>query len=206
MPPLLTPASKLNRDSDTSQADVLSLWNGRGLSADDPAVCIARVRSGSEGMLETFCAMMNVATVTFREAVCRWRRNGDGREFREVTHRTVFTGNVFIGDGEKGRDAFAIFRKRFGGRFAYSRQDVRVAQQPRLRDDLIRIAYIFNNIGAGEPRQIRPGTRARVISGPMMGFEGIIVHEASGGRFMIPLDFFGQLIPTEVPIENLEAI
>lgn len=191
----------------TSQAEVLALWNGSGACADDPAVSIARVRSGAEGMLESFCAAMNVGTLTVRYERVQYSKRADGTRRRDVQLRPLFGGHVFVGSGDRGRDAFSEFRKRFGVRSAYTRQDVRLAQQARLRDDLLKVTKIIDgHLCGGGLIALRPGVRVRVTRGYLMGEEGVIIREASGGRFVIPVEYFGRCVPAEVPVEDLEPL
>jgi hypothetical protein len=205
---LASPATSSRLAEVTGPADVLALWpEDKDAWKDNPPVAIARVRTGREGWLEDFCEAISIPTLTVRYSTVRYYTRGNGARIRDVAVRPLFLGTVFVGGGDAGRDAYSLFRKRFGWEVAYTRQDVSTSQQPRLMADLLKVARIVAaDLVPGDARCIRPGVRCRVIRGTFMGIEGTIVSEKSGGRFVIPIEILGTVCPTEIPIEDLELI
>ena len=83
-----------------------------------------------------------------------------------------------------------------------------VADQERLMKELIRIEKaLFNKLAIDSYPQLPVGTRCRVISGPMLGSEGVIIERVdTNARMVLEVTVLGQGVLVEIDADLLEAM
>jgi len=84
---------------------------------------------------------------------------------------------------------------------------IEVKDQQKLLDELIQIEQALR---AGAPltphKYIEVGQWCRVIAGPLMGLEGIVVKAKNITRLVLQVDMLGQAASVEVDIDVIETI
>jgi transcriptional antiterminator RfaH len=108
----------------------------------------------------------------------RWRARG-----RVLTsHTPLFAGYVFL-LADSGERTAALGTRRVV-------RELRVLDQDRLWAE---IRQVYQLIASGMPVTpeglLGPGTRVEIRSGPLTGLKGVILRTASGGRFVVQVDF-----------------
>lgn len=200
------PAPSESLPSIPTVGEVALLWPADETTwRSDPPVAVARVQSGMEGRLEQFLAAHEVIGVCLRYYSHQFANAAGMRRERRTTVKPLFVGTVFVGGGDRGRDAYSHFRKRFGWRHCYGRLDVSPASQFGLRRDLLAAARLVNaGLVDREARCIRPGIKCRVIRGGMMGMVGKYVRREGGDRFVLCVQTIGGEVEAAIPLGDLE--
>ncbi|MHC4587373.1 MAG: KOW motif-containing protein, partial [Planctomycetota bacterium] len=53
---------------------------------------------------------------------------------------------------------------------------------------------------------IKKGQRCRVIAGPLMGLEGIVVRSNNAVRLVLQIDMLGQAASVEIDVDMIEVL
>ncbi|GAF73581.1 unnamed protein product, partial [marine sediment metagenome] len=84
---------------------------------------------------------------------------------------------------------------------------IEVINQETLLDELVQIDQALR---AGAPltphKYIKTGQRCRVISGPLIGMEGIVVRSKNAIRLVLQIDMLGQAASVEIDIDMIEVL
>ena len=84
---------------------------------------------------------------------------------------------------------------------------IEVKNQPQLVDELAQIERVLRT---GEPitphKYLKKGQKCRVIAGPLMGLQGIIVTLKGQTRLVLQVDMLGQAASVEIEIDMIEPI
>ncbi len=123
----------------------------------------------------------------------RWRQ----RTIRSLM--PLFTGYIFFCGDEDAR-LEALKTNRVAGL-------IPVKDPDGLVRDLLPIERVLRE---GQPLQPHPyltkGRRCRVIAGPLMGLEGIIVREPQRTRLVLQVEMLGQATSVEVDVDLVEPL
>ena len=84
---------------------------------------------------------------------------------------------------------------------------IEVNDQQRFLDELVQIDQALR---AGAPltphKYIKKGQRCRVIAGPLIGMEGIVVRGKNAIRLVLQIDMLGQAASVEIDIDMIEVL
>jgi len=84
---------------------------------------------------------------------------------------------------------------------------IEVKDQEKLLDELLQIEYALR---AGAPltpyKYIKAEQRCRVIAGPLLGLEGIVVTVKNTTRLVLQIDMLGQAASVEIDIDMIEPV
>ena len=84
---------------------------------------------------------------------------------------------------------------------------IEVKNQQQLVDELVQIEHVLRS---GEPltphKYLKKGQKCRVIAGPLMGVQGIIISLRGQTRLVLQVDMLGQAASVEVEIDMIEPI
>lgn len=84
---------------------------------------------------------------------------------------------------------------------------IEVIDQQKLLGELMQIERVLQ---AGEPivphRYIKVGQKCRVIAGPLMGLQGIVVTTKGTTRLVLQVDMLGQAASVEIDIDMIELV
>jgi transcription antitermination factor NusG len=84
---------------------------------------------------------------------------------------------------------------------------IEVKNQQQLIDELVQIEQALR---AGAPltpyKYVKAGQRCRVIAGPLMGLEGIIIKTKGTTRLVLQINMLGQAASVEIDIDIVEII
>ena len=84
---------------------------------------------------------------------------------------------------------------------------IEVHDQQTLLDELVQIAHALRT---GAPlvshKYIKAGERCRVIAGPLIGLEGIVVTTRGATRLVLQVDMLGQAASVEIDIDMIEVL
>lgn len=84
---------------------------------------------------------------------------------------------------------------------------IKVKDQQKLLDELLQIEQALR---AGAPltpyKYLKAGQRCRVIAGPLLGLEGIVVKTPKATRLVLQVDMLGQAASVEVDIDMIETV
>jgi transcriptional antiterminator RfaH len=84
---------------------------------------------------------------------------------------------------------------------------IKVKDQQKLIKELVQIDQALR---AGAPlvphKYIKAGQRCRVIAGPLIGLEGIVVKTKSATRLVLQIDILGQAASVEIDIDMIEVL
>ena len=124
---------------------------------------------------------------------------------RRRSHRTIrsllplFTGYLFF-CGEENQRLELLRTNRVANL-------LEVRDQKKLLDELLQIEQALR---VGAPltpyKYIRTGQKCRVIAGPLLGLEGIVVKTKSATRLVLQIDMLGQAASVEIDIDMIEII
>jgi len=120
-----------------------------------------------------------------------------GRKIRSLL--PLFGGYVFFCGGENERIE-ALKTNRIAN-------IIEVKNQEKLINELSKIELALRKGAPLEPhRYIKIGQRCRVLSGSLMGLEGIVVKTKSGARLILQVDILGQAASVEIDTDLIEFI
>jgi transcription antitermination factor NusG len=81
-----------------------------------------------------------------------------------------------------------------------------VKDQEKLLDELVQIERVLKT---GVPlvphKYIKVGQKCRVLAGPLMGLQGIVVKTKSQTRLVLQVDMLGQAASVEIDIDMIES-
>lgn len=124
---------------------------------------------------------------------------------RRRSHRTmrsllpVFTGYLFFCGQESQR--IELLRT---NRVANL---IEVSDQLRLLDELSRIEQAVRAGACLTPHKyVKIGQMCRVIAGPLLGLEGIVVNTKGAFRLVLQIDMLGQAASVEIDTDMIETI
>jgi transcription antitermination factor NusG len=84
---------------------------------------------------------------------------------------------------------------------------IEVNNQQKLLDELIQINQALR---AGVPltphNYIKTGQRCRIIAGPLIGMEGIVVRSKNAIRLVLQIDMLGQAASVEIDVDIMEVL
>ena len=84
---------------------------------------------------------------------------------------------------------------------------IEVKNQETLLDELVQIDQALR---AGAPltpyKYIKTGKRCKVIAGPFIGLEGIVVRTKKATRLVLQVDMLGQAASVEIDIDMIEVL
>jgi len=84
---------------------------------------------------------------------------------------------------------------------------IEVKDQEKLLDELMQFERALR---AGAPltpyKYIKAGQRCRVIAGPLLGLEGIVIQIKNVARLVLQIDMLGQAASVEIDIDMIEPI
>jgi transcription antitermination factor NusG len=82
-----------------------------------------------------------------------------------------------------------------------------VKDQEKLLKELIQFEQALR---AGAPltpyKYIKAGQRCRVVAGPLLGLEGIVIQIKNVSRLLLQIDMLGQAASVEIDIDLIEPI
>ena len=84
---------------------------------------------------------------------------------------------------------------------------IEVVDQQKLLGELVQIEKVLQS---GEPlvphRYIKIGQKCRVIAGPLMGLQGIVITTKNVTRLVLQVDMLGQAASVEIDIDMIELV
>jgi transcriptional antiterminator RfaH len=84
---------------------------------------------------------------------------------------------------------------------------IEVKDQEKLLSELVQFEQALR---AGAPmkpyRYIKAGQKCRVIAGPLLGLQGVIVKTKGAARLVLQVDMLGQAASVEIDIDMIEII
>jgi len=84
---------------------------------------------------------------------------------------------------------------------------IEVNDQQKLLDELVQIAQALRSGAPLTPHNyIKAGERCRVIAGPLIGLEGIVVTTRGATRLVLQVDMLGQAASVEIDIDMIEVL
>lgn len=119
------------------------------------------------------------------------------RVFR--TMLPLFSGYVFFCGDEQAR--LSVLKTNRTAKI------IAVTDQQRLIDELYPIEQALRNGFNLLPCEyVRPGQRCRIMAGPLMGTEGILVKTQNQTRLVLQVDMLGQASSLEIDADMLEPV
>ena len=127
-----------------------------------------------------------------------WRmRRSRGRKMRSLL--PLFSGYLFFCGNEDQRSE--LWRT---DRVANL---IEVKDQEKLLKELLQIEQALR---AGAPvvphKYIKAGQKCRVMAGPLLGLQGIVVQTKSATRLVLQVDMLGQAASVEIDIDMIELV
>ena len=84
---------------------------------------------------------------------------------------------------------------------------IEVNYQEKLLDELIQIDQALRSGAPLTPHKyIKAGQRCRVIAGPLIGLEGIVVRTKNATRLVLQIDMLGQAASVEIDVDMMEVL
>jgi len=84
---------------------------------------------------------------------------------------------------------------------------IEVHDQEKLIDELVQIDHALRTGAPLVPHNyIKAGERCRVIAGPLIGLEGIVVTTRGSTRLVLQVDILGQAASVEIDIDMIEVL
>ena len=82
-----------------------------------------------------------------------------------------------------------------------------VNDQQKLLNELIQIDQALRTGAPLTPHKyIKTGQRCRVIAGPLIGLEGIVVRTKNATRLVLQIDMLGQAASVEIDVDMMEVL
>jgi len=82
-----------------------------------------------------------------------------------------------------------------------------VKDQGKLVDELVQIELVLQT---GVPlvphKYVKVGQKCRVVAGPLMGLQGIVVTTKGSTRLVLQVDMLGQAASVEIDIDMIESV
>ncbi|MDT8304032.1 MAG: transcription termination/antitermination NusG family protein, partial [Sedimentisphaerales bacterium] len=84
---------------------------------------------------------------------------------------------------------------------------IEVDNQQKLLDELVQVNQALQSGAPLTPHNyIKEGQKCRVIAGPLMGLEGIVVRSNKAARLVLQIDMLGQAASVEIDIDMIEVL
>jgi transcriptional antiterminator NusG len=84
---------------------------------------------------------------------------------------------------------------------------IEVSDQQKLLDELVQIDQALRSGAPLTPHKyIKAGQKCRVIAGPLIGLEGIVVRSKNATRLVLQIDMLGQAASVEIDIDMMEVM
>ena len=84
---------------------------------------------------------------------------------------------------------------------------IEVSDQQKLLDELVQIDQALRSGAPLTPHKyIKAGQRCRVIAGPLIGLEGVVVRTKNATRLVLQIDMLGQAASVEIDIDTIEVL
>jgi transcription antitermination factor NusG len=84
---------------------------------------------------------------------------------------------------------------------------IEVNNQQKLLDELVQVNQALQSGAPLTPHNyIKKGQRCRVIAGPLMGLEGIVVRSNNAVRLVLQIDMLGQAASVEIDVDMIEVL
>ncbi len=84
---------------------------------------------------------------------------------------------------------------------------IEVHDQQKLVDELVQIAQALRSGAPLTPHKyLKAGQKCRVISGPLIGLEGIVVRTRGATRLVLQVDMLGQAASVEIDVDLIEVL
>ena len=84
---------------------------------------------------------------------------------------------------------------------------IEVENQQKLLDELVQVDQALRSGAPLTPHKyIKAGQRCRVIAGPLIGLEGIVVRSKNATRLVLQIDMLGQAASVEIDIDMMEVL
>ena len=84
---------------------------------------------------------------------------------------------------------------------------IEVIDQQKLLDELVQIERVLHTGAPLVPhRYIKIGQKCRVIAGPLMGLQGIVVTTKNATRLVLQVDMLGQAASVEIDIDMIGLV
>ena len=84
---------------------------------------------------------------------------------------------------------------------------IEVIDQETLLDELVQIAQALRSGAPLTPHKyLKAGQKCRVITGPLIGMEGIVVRTKNAIRLVLQIDMLGQAASVEIDIDLIEVL
>lgn len=84
---------------------------------------------------------------------------------------------------------------------------IEVDNQQKLLDELVQVNQALQSGAPLTPHNyIKTGQRCRVIAGPLMGLEGIVVRSNNAVRLVLQIDILGQAASVEIDVDMIEVL
>ena len=84
---------------------------------------------------------------------------------------------------------------------------IEVKDQEKLLDELVQFERALR---AGAPltpyKYIKAGQQCRVVAGPLLGLEGIVIQIKNISRLVLQIDMLGQAASVEIDVDLIEPI
>jgi transcriptional antiterminator NusG len=84
---------------------------------------------------------------------------------------------------------------------------IEVDNQQKLLKELVQVNQALQSGAPLTPHNyIKKGQRCRVIAGPLMGMEGIVVRSNNAVRLVLQIDMLGQAASVEIDVDMIEVL
>jgi transcriptional antiterminator RfaH len=84
---------------------------------------------------------------------------------------------------------------------------IEVEDQEKLLDELVQVNQALQSGAPLTPHKyIKEGQRCRVIAGPLIGLEGIVVRSKNATRLVLQIDMLGQAASVEIDVDMMEVL
>ncbi len=84
---------------------------------------------------------------------------------------------------------------------------IEVDDQQKLLDELVQVNQALQSGAPLTPHKyIKTGQRCRVIAGPLIGLEGIVVRTKNATRLVLQIDMLGQAASVEIDFDTMEVL
>ncbi len=84
---------------------------------------------------------------------------------------------------------------------------IEVIDQETLLDELVQIAQALRSGAPLTPHKyLKAGQKCRVITGPLIGLEGIVITTRGATRLVLQVDMLGQAASVEIDIDMIEVL
>ncbi|MFH1760718.1 MAG: transcription termination/antitermination NusG family protein [bacterium] len=84
---------------------------------------------------------------------------------------------------------------------------IKIPNQPDFVKELIQVQRVLDeNIELKTHEELYPGTRVRILYGPLSGIEGVVITHDKKSRLVLGVEMFGQSVSMNIDENNLVKI